>query len=787
MIRKKLLVAAFAFLLLFPVGLSFSQLKVAEANFLYPPLQQICLTANGTITPSTAPIRCDGDVYFFTGNITDFVIEVERDNIVIDGAGYTMLKTMPALGRQDAVALKARINVTLKNLYVTGFGYGVFLSNSRNCAVCDSVFVSNQYGVALADAATGNLISGNRFTSRGGIFIQNSVNNVLRSNSMLGAGPNLWVDCENATNLPLKSFINDIDASNTINGKSIYYWVNQHNKTVPLNAGYVALINCSGITARHLNLSDNGQGIVLISTTNSTVTQTNITNNDKGVALFNSQNNTITSNNIANNTYGILTYSQSNVFRSNCLVNNTYDVNFEDRFVDEFDYSNIVDGSPICYWIWQNNKTVPPNVGYVVLLSCSNITVQNLNITNRRQAMLLVGVTNSTITRNIITNNQAGIVMRGSSGNLLSGNLVANNSDGFYMEASGFNEVSTNRMSFNENFGIHLDDCDNNAFTRNYITHSKKGFTINRGGNNTLLENSILYSSEKGLHVGESVNNLITRNNIAWSKSWALTITGSVGNNLIHHNDFVNNVGGYPYQTYPANASFNLWDDGKEGNFWSDYSAKHPTANEVPELGVYDSAVVMNDNNVDHHPLSKPVNLKYTLTIMQPANTTYPVSSVPLAFFATADVPWLGYSLDGNANVTANGKANLDTLAAGVHSVTAYAGNSEGGVCSSETVYFEVVNASVAEVDVQLVQPTASLTQSPQPTPTPTLSSPSLSASPSQFPPPTEQPPRQVESPDAKQTSPSAENIGIIAGATTATAVLLLIAFFTLKRRNPKN
>lgn len=780
MTRKKLLVAAFAFLLLFPVGISFSQLKVAEANFLYPPLQRIYLTANGTITPSTAPISCDGDVYSFTGNITDFVIEVERDNIVINGAGYTMQKTMPALGRQDAVALKARNNVTLKNLYVSGFGYGVFLSNSRNCAVYDSVFVSNQYGVALADAATGNLISGNSFTSRGGIFIQNSVNNVLRSNSMLGAGPNLWVDCENATNLSLKSFINDIDASNTVNGKPIYYWINQHNKTVPLNAGYVALINCSGITARNLNLSDNGQGVILISTTNSTVTQTNITNNDKGVALLNSQNNTITSNSIANNTYGIVTYSQSNIFRSNRLDNNTYDVNFEDRFVDEFDYSNIVDGSPICYWIWQNNKTVPSNVGYVVLLSCTNITVQNLNITNRRQAMLLVGVTNSTITRNIITNNEASIIMRGSSGNLISGNLVANNSDGLYLEASGFNEVSSNRLTFNVNFGIHLDDCNDNTFTGNYIAHSKKGFTMNRGGNNSLLENSILYSSEKGLHIGESVNNIITRNNIAWSKSWALTVTGSVGNNQIHHNDFVNNVGGYPYQTYPGNGSLNFWDDGKEGNFWSDYQAKHPTATEIAELGVNDFPVIMNDNNVDHYPLSKPVNLKYGLTILQPANTTYNVSSLPLVFFATANVPWVGYSLDGNANVTANGEAFLDNLSTGVHSIIAYAGGYEGGLCASEKMYFEIINAS--DVDVQNMQPTTPPVQSPQPTPT----LPSLSASPSQLPMPTEQPTYQVEPPEAKQNSSNSGNIGLLAGATAVTAVLFLIAFFKLKRRNPE-
>ena len=39
--------------------------------------------------------------------------------------------------------------------------------------------------------------------------------------------------------------IQDIDSSNLVDGKPTYYWINNTNKAVPTDAGYVLLINCS--------------------------------------------------------------------------------------------------------------------------------------------------------------------------------------------------------------------------------------------------------------------------------------------------------------------------------------------------------------------------------------------------------------------------------------------------------------------------------------------------------------------------------------------------------------
>ena len=55
----------------------------------------IYIRADGSIDPPTAPIQRDGDIYTLTGNInsdTDGIV-IERNNMTLDGAGYTLQGT----------------------------------------------------------------------------------------------------------------------------------------------------------------------------------------------------------------------------------------------------------------------------------------------------------------------------------------------------------------------------------------------------------------------------------------------------------------------------------------------------------------------------------------------------------------------------------------------------------------------------------------------------------------------------------------------------------------------
>jgi hypothetical protein len=102
-----------------------------------------------------------------------------------------------------------------------------------------------------------------------------------------------------------------------------------------------------------------------------------------------------------------------------------------------------------------------------------------------------------------------------------------------------------------------------------------------------------------------------------------LRIEGSQINSTIHHNNFLNNKVNQSLQiSIPWPANPNVWDDGAEGNYWSDYQSRYPNASEVGETGVGDTPFFINENNIDHFPLLKPIGLPGIATSPTPAATT---------------------------------------------------------------------------------------------------------------------------------------------------------------------
>lgn len=353
--RCVLLLSLCALLLAAPI------VRSAEAN------GAVYIRADGSVE-GTDKIQCDGNVYTFTDDIFDSIV-VEKDDVLVDGAGYSLQGT----GIGGGINLMGRINVTVKNIEISNFFYGIYLNSSLNNRLSNNSVQANFYGIYLS-ASSNNTILGCNITENDstGVWFRCSSNNDITENRITGNGQDgIWLSCSSNNNRVseniveanaygiriddysnnmlrnndlvdnvcnfgvfgslLPEFIQDIDESNTVNGKPVYYWVNLQDAAVPLDAGYVALVNCSGITVQNLNLSNNGQGLLLASTTESSITQNNITANIHGIYMCGSANNTVTGNNITKNlANGIyLYYSQNNTFFHNNFIDNTtpvYDV-----------------------------------------------------------------------------------------------------------------------------------------------------------------------------------------------------------------------------------------------------------------------------------------------------------------------------------------------------------------------------------------------------------------------------------------------------------------------------
>ena len=126
----------------------------------------------------------------------------------------------------------------------------------------DKPFMSS--GSIKVESCEGNVISSNTIINSGGIFLDTSSNNVLRNNRVESAG--IGFDVSGSPQPSLSSFIHDIDDSNTINGKKIYYLINKSdlsiNPSTYPNLGYLALVNCTRMTIE--NIDFNYTGMILV-------------------------------------------------------------------------------------------------------------------------------------------------------------------------------------------------------------------------------------------------------------------------------------------------------------------------------------------------------------------------------------------------------------------------------------------------------------------------------------------------------------------------------------------
>ena len=181
----------------------------------------IYIRADGGIDPPTAPISTvDNVVYTFTGNINDLIV-VERNNIAVDGAGYTVTGS----GSGNGITLTGRSNVTVRNVTIKNFVNGTWLSSSSNNTLSGNNFTANNVaGISLAYSSNNNVVSGNNAANNGiGIGLQSSSNNTLSGNNFAANnGYGIYLDSSTNDTIYHNNFINN--TSQAYSSESTNVW-----------------------------------------------------------------------------------------------------------------------------------------------------------------------------------------------------------------------------------------------------------------------------------------------------------------------------------------------------------------------------------------------------------------------------------------------------------------------------------------------------------------------------------------------------------------------------------
>ena len=253
----------------------------------------IYIRSDGSVD-GTDKIQRDGNVYTFTANIYDPIV-VERDNIVVDGAGYSLQGT----GSGKGIDLSDTNTVTIQNVEIKEFNDGIWLfESSNNTLIGNNITANNQWGIRLAGSSN-NTVSGNTITNNdyGGIVVMDSDNNTVSGNTI------------------------------TNNFVGVDFTASENNV----------------VSGNHI--ANNNDGIHLENLNNSIIWNTITNNNDKGIFLYSAGYNNIIGNNVTNNKRGILvSICYNNVIYHNNFVNNTFQI--------ENDESNGIwdNGSEGNYW-----------------------------------------------------------------------------------------------------------------------------------------------------------------------------------------------------------------------------------------------------------------------------------------------------------------------------------------------------------------------------------------------------------------------------------------------------
>ena len=712
---------------------------VAKANFVPPPpgtrYGVIYINADGSISPDDLPISRSGNIYTLQGNLTNFGFKIERNGATLDGAGFAIVAT-DWYSPRTGVVVESRSSVTVKNLATVSFDTGIMVNVSSNSHIDGNRILNSINGISIINGSsnntfTDNILQGDIYHGHG-IYIANSPNNTFKNNSVSNEERTFFWTSTNKFNFgikiskdtPLTDLVQDIDASNLLDGKPMFYWVGQQDKTIPADAGYVALVNCRSITVQNLRLENNEQGVLLAGTTDSTINGCNITGNNAGFTLLQSTNNTFTDNDIVKNIYGVTFFSSDNTFTHNRFKDNEREqANFQDGYLNTIDFSNTVNGTPLYYAVNQQDKTVPAEAGYVFLVNCARMIVQNLTVKNQMQGLSLISTFDSLVINCEVIDNQYGICLKNSANNkIVKNRFTANSGNSVYLSFSDNNLVSENQIS-NGYVGLGVENCTGNIFSRNAITCNYTGVEFSGSSNNQLLENRIEGNGRAGITLSYlSNNNLIAGNNVADNRFVTVDLNNAQNNTFTRNNlkitiEIRNGI----YRTHQildmhANVlvtspfmtpSHNIWDNDKQGNHWSDYKGADANGDgigDTPHMvdtSPHAEPIVVNGKNytveavpdIDRYPLisafSYPVESQ--LTVIEPASSFYELGDMPLAFTVADAGLQVKYSLDQQAEVEVNANTTLSGLSSGAHSLLMWTVDYWGTPANFQIINFEII------------------------------------------------------------------------------------------------
>ncbi len=283
-----------------------------------------------------------------------------------------------------------------------------------------------------------------------------------------------------------------------------------------------------------------------------------LSNGSNGIQLSGSDNNLIANNTILDNSYGVYFYfSQRNVLLNNTFIEDGIFIYGSLSYWNThiIDPSNTINGKPLYYWKNVTGGKIPSGSGQVILANCTQVMVENQNVSN----------------------GSVGILLGHSSNNIISNNTASSNGwYGIYLDMSDGNTIANNTVSQNGEDGLQLFFSNGNTVDGNTFSDGTNGIKLYSSGSNTILSNNISSNTQDGLALwSSSIGNVLSNNtifdNIESGIDLRFSYVITISNNTISNNQDGIYIDSASHSTLSGNSMFNdgVYMRGSNLNHWN--------------------------------------------------------------------------------------------------------------------------------------------------------------------------------------------------------------------------
>ncbi len=476
---------------------------------------------------------------------------------------------------------------TIKNCLIynanldSTYSYGILFTNVKYGSIVNNILHSNRYGISIVDSSIIYISDNQVYDNDGGGIEINSdyvslydnqihdnwfygieiyehshntiTNNTLTNNPMRIYGMSNALYAQDNVFRKNKIYhsgfefeggidttaYQDIDTSNTVNDKPVYYYKNYtgNGATISPDAGQIILANVTDLSIDNVKITNTSRGIMICQSSSIRITNSNLSYNQYGVYIHGSSGISVKNSNFYHFRSAGVYFRES---QSNTIVYNTYTRS---------------GGGGIRGWHSDGNK----------------------------------------ITNNFCTHVEAGITLYGDN-NIISGNNCSHNDYGIGVSGN-YNEIYGNNLSFYSSDVIEVAGSHNKVYDNTIYSSPERGMKIFEGSYNKVYNNRIDYTWGDGIYLENEDHTQIYSNQIngSWdngiyvkgstwidiyknvienSSDYGIYLTGSKHIRVYNNKFYYNHGSGDTYDAAHIQAyddANNYWNGTSEGNYWQDW------------------------------------------------------------------------------------------------------------------------------------------------------------------------------------------------------------------------